>query len=183
MKKTLIYGFKVFQIYYKANGFWAILDIVERLYDATFYPLISVFLLSKLLDLLAVNTRLTFGDVDWIIVTYLLASVVKVFIHYIAIIRGPGYEFAFNDYIELEIDQKLNRLDPGVFESTKFQTLLAQMNGVKGSMGSYLVRMTTLISMAIQFITAAVVVSTKFPIFVPIIIISTIPLYSNSSGA
>lgn len=177
MKKTLLYGFKVFQIYYKANGPWAILDIVERFYDTTFYPLIQVYLLSKLLDLLATGRQLSFADISWMIIAYLVASIVKVLIHYIAIIRGPGYEFAFNDYIELQIDQKINLLDPGVFESTKFQTLLAQMNGVKGSMGSYLVRMTTLISMAIQFITATIVVSTKFPIFVPIIIISTIPLY------
>lgn len=177
MKKTLGYGLKVFQIYYRANGPWAILDIVERFYDATFYPLIQIYLLSKLLDMLATGKQLTFSDISWMIIAYIIASLVKVLIHYIAIIRGPGYEFAFNDYIELQLDEKLNKLDPAVFESTKFQTLLAQMNGVKGSMNSYLVRMTTLISMVIQFITATVVVSTKFPIFVPIIIVSTIPLY------
>lgn len=177
MKKTLGYGLKVFQIYYRANGPWAVLDIVERFYDATFYPLIQIYLLSKLLDMLATGKQLTFSDISWMIIAYIIASLVKVLIHYIAIIRGPGYEFAFNDYIELQLDEKLNKLDPAVFESTKFQTLLAQMNGVKGSMNSYLVRMTTLISMVIQFITATIVVSTKFPIFVPIIIVSTIPLY------
>lgn len=177
MKKTLGYGLKVFQIYYKANGFWAILDIIERFYDATFYPLIQVYLLSRLLDMLGEGKQLSYSDISWMIVAYLVASLVKVFIHYIALIRGPGYEFAFNDFIELQLDEKLNKLDPAVFENTKFQTLLAQMNGVKGSMNSYLIRMTTLISMIIQFITATIVVSTKFPIFVPIIIISTIPLY------
>ena len=177
MKKTLGYGLKVFQIYYRANGPWAILDIVERFYDATFYPLIQIYLLSKLLDMLATGKQLAFADISWMIIAYIIASLVKVLIHYVAIIRGPGYEFAFNDYIELQLDEKLNKLDPAVFESTKFQTLLAQMNGVKGSMNSYLVRMTTLISMVIQFITATIVVSTKFPIFVPIIIVSTIPLY------
>lgn len=177
MRKTLGYGFKVFQIYYKANGAWAILDIVEGFYDTTLYPLIQVYLLARLLDLLATGKLLSFSDISWMVIAYLVASVVKVIIHYIAIIRGPGYEFAFNDYIELQLDQKLNQLDPAVFESTKFQTLLAQMNGVKGSMSSYLVRMTTLINMTIQFITATIVVSTKFPIFVPIIIVSTIPLY------
>lgn len=177
MRKTLRYGFKVFQIYYKANGTWAILDIIENFYGSTFYPLIQVYLLAKLLDLLAAGKLLSFSDISWMIIAYLVASVIKVVIHYIAVIRGPGYEFAFNDYIELQLDQKLNQLDPAVFESTKFQTLLAQMNGVKGSMSSYLVRMTTLMNMAIQFITATLVVSTKFPVFVPIIIVSTIPLY------
>src|SRR3989344_1362414 len=177
MRKTFSFGFKVFQIYYKANGAWAILDIVEGFYDTTLYPLIQVYLLARLLDLLAIGKLLSFSDISWMITAYLAASVIKVLIHYIALIRGPGYEFAFNDYIELQLDQKLNKLDPAVFESTKFQTLLAQMNGVKGSMNSYLVRMTTFINVAAQFVTAAFVVSTKFPIFVPIILLSTIPLY------
>ncbi len=177
MKKTLRYGLKVFQIYYKANGAWAILDIVENFYGSTFYPLIQVYLLARLLDLLAIGKLLAFSDISWMIIVYLVASVIKIVIHYIAVIRGPGYEFAFNDYIELQLNQKLNQLDPAVFESTKFQTLLAQMNGVKGSMSSYLIRMTTLMNMTIQFITATLVVSTKFLIFVPIIIVSTIPLY------
>lgn len=177
MKKTLGYGFKVFQIYYKANGFWAILDVIERFYDTTFYPLIQVYLLSKLLDLLATGKQLSFSDISWMVVAYLAASLLKVLIHYIALIRGPGYEFAFNDYIELQLDQKLNKLDPAVFESTKFQTLLAQMNGVKGSMSSYLDRMIYLVSFTVQFVTATVVVATKFPIFIPIIVFSTIPLY------
>lgn len=177
MRKTLSYGFKVFQIYHKANGAWALLEIIERFYDTTFYPLIQVYLLARLLDLLATVKHLSFSDISWMITAYLTASVIKILIHYSALIRGPGYEFAFNDYIELQLDQKLNQLDPAVFESTKFQTLLAQMNGVKGSMNSYLVRMTTLINMAIQFITATFVVSTKFPVFVPIIVLSTIPLY------
>ena len=177
MRKTLRYGFKVFQIYYKANGAWAILDVIENFYGSTAYPLLQVYLLAKLLDLLAIGKPLSFTDISWMIIAYLVASVIKVIIHYIAVIRGPGYEFAFNDYIELQLDKKLDQLDPAVFESTKFQTLLAQMNGVKGSMSSYLVRMTTLMNMTIQFITATLVVSTKFPIFVPIIIVSTIPLY------
>ena len=177
MKKTLGYGFKVFQIYYKANGAWAILDIVERFYETTIFPLIQIYLLSRLLDLLATGRHLSFSDISWMVVVYLIARVLKIFIYYVAVIRGPGYEFSFNDYIELQLDQKLNKLDPAVFESTKFQTLLAQMNGVKGSMNSYLVRMTTFINVAAQFVTAAFVVSTKFPIFVPIILLSTIPLY------
>ncbi|OGM20743.1 hypothetical protein A2714_03620 [Candidatus Woesebacteria bacterium RIFCSPHIGHO2_01_FULL_38_9] len=177
MKKTLGYGFKVFQIYYKANGRWAILDIIERLYDTTFYPLIQVYLLARLLDLLASGKQLSFSDITSLIIVYLTASLLKVLIHYIALIRGPGYEFAFNDYIELQLDQKLNKLDPAVFESTKFQTLLAQMNGVKGSMSSYLDRMIAVLSMTVQFVTATFVVSTKFPVFVPIIVFSTIPLY------
>src|SRR3989338_4983470 len=177
MKKTLGYGLKVFQIYYKANGAWAILDVIARFYEITFFPLVQVYLLSKLLDLLAMVDHLSFSNSLWMITVYLAARVLKVIIYYVALMRGPGYEFAFNDYIEFQLDQKLNQLDPAVFETNKFQTLLAQMNGVKGSMNSYLERMMTVINMAAQFITATLVVSTKFPIFIPIIVLSTVPLY------
>ncbi|MEK9179270.1 MAG: ABC transporter ATP-binding protein, partial [Patescibacteria group bacterium] len=54
---------------------------------------------------------------------------------------------------------------------------LAQMNRVKGSMSSYLDRMIQLVNMVAQFVTATIVVSSKFPVFVPIIVLSTIPLY------
>jgi ATP-binding cassette subfamily B protein len=177
VKKTLKYGLKVFQIYYKANGFWAILDVVDKFYETTLFTLIQVFLLSKLLDLLSSGRHLAFADISWMIIVYLVARILKVIIFSVSVIRGPGYEFAFNDYIEFQIDQKLNKLDPAVFESTKFQTLLSQMNGVKGSMASYLIRTTALINEAFQFTTAAIVVSTKFPIFIPIIIVATLPAY------
>lgn len=177
MLKTLKYGLKVFQIHFKANGFWAIIDILQRVYDSTFYPLIQVYLLARLLDLLATGRQLAFTDIFWMIIIYLAAYIFKVVLFSIAVMRGPGYEFALNDYVELQLDQKLNQLDPAVFESTKFQNLLAQMNGVKGSMSSYLVRMINFISSVVQLITAVVVVSTKFPIFVPIIILASIPSY------
>ena len=177
MLKTLKYGLKVFQIYFKSNGAWAIIDTLNRLYGDTFYPLIQVFLLSKLLDLLATGKHLTFSDITSLVAFYLAASILKLLIYFISVIRGAGYEFSFGDYIELQIDKKLSELDPAVFESTKFQNLLAQMNGVKGSMFSYCDRMLRLISSFTQLITAIVVVSTKFPIFVPIIIASIIPLF------
>jgi ATP-binding cassette subfamily B protein len=177
MYRTLKYGFKVFYIYFKANGIWAIIDIFQRVYDSTFFPLIQVYLLSRLLDLLASGKTVMYSDFSWMIVTYLIAYVLKVVIFSISVMRGPGYEFALNDYIELKIDQKLESLDPAVFESTKFQTLLAQMNGVKGSMSNYLVRIVNFISSGIQLITAVLVVSSKFPLFIPLIILATIPSY------
>lgn len=177
MLKTLKYGFKVFQIYYKSNGAWAIIETLNRLYEDTFYPLIQVYLLSKLLDLLAAGKHLAFSDITWMAAFYLGASILKLLLYFVSVIRGAGYEFSFDDYIELQIDKKLNQLDPAVFESTKFQNLLAQMNGVKGAMFSYLDRMLRLVSSFVLLITAIIVVSTKFFIFVPIIIISIIPLF------
>ena len=175
MKKTLWYGWKVLYIYYKANGKSAILDIGNKLYEGTFYPLIQIFLLAKLLDILAKNHHLSFSQISSLLIYYLLATVWKYVLRSLAIVRGPGYEYAINDYIEMQIDQKLNTLDPAVFENTQFQNLLAQMNGVKGSLATYLVRMVAFISDVVQFVTAAVVLSTKFPIFIPLIVAATIP--------
>jgi ATP-binding cassette subfamily B protein len=177
MFKTLKYGFTAINFYYKANGIWAVLDILDRFYESTFYPLIQVYLLARLLDLLASGKQLSFSNISWMIIVYLTASIFKVFIYHVVLMRGAGYEFALNDYIEIQIDKKLNQLDPAVFESTKFQNLLAQMNGVKAAMNSYLSRMVSVMSYTVQLMTAIIVVSTKFPIFVPIIILSTIPLF------
>ena len=177
MFKTLRYGFVALNIYYKANGIYALFDIVDSLYSRTFYPLIQVYLLSVILDLLSSGAQLTYSSVAWIIIVWIITSIFKVIISAVALIPGASYEFATHDYIELEIDKKLNELDPAVFESAKFQNLLAQMDGVKGAMLSYVVRTKNLLSDIVLLITAIVVVSTKFPFFIPIIILSTIPLY------
>lgn len=181
MIKTFKYGFKVFKIYFRANGFWAIWDVLNRLYESTFFPFIQVYLLAALLDALSSGINVAITDITWIVYAYLAASILKVLLFTLGIVRGPGYEFAFNDFIELQIDQKLNRLDPAVFENTKFQNLLAQMDGVKSSMASYLDRFLKLIASVVQVITAIVVVSNKFPIFVPIIILSAFPYFISLS--
>ena len=175
--RTLKYGWKVFVIYYKANGISAVLDITNKIYESTIYPLVQVFLLARLLDLLAANHHLNFSDIWFMAAVYITASIIKTALFNLSVLKGPGLEFALNDYVELQIDEKLNTLDPAVFESTKFQTLLAQMNGVKGAMTSYLVRMTDFTSSAFKMLIAVVVVSTKFPVFVPIIILSAVPAF------
>lgn len=175
MLKTVKYGFLVLQIYYKANGIYAIFDIAHRLYTTTFYPLIQVYLLAVFLDLVASGQPITFSTIDWIIYAWIAATLFKVIITPLGLIRGADYEFSTNDYIEFEIDKKLNKLDPAVFESTKFQNLLAQMEGVKGAMTTSVNRTLYLLNDLVMLITAIIVVSTRFPIFVPIIIVSTIP--------
>jgi len=177
MQKTLLYGWKVFFLYYKANGKWAVFDLVTRLYDSTFYPLVQILLLASLLDTFATKQNFSFEDITPIVLFYIIATMWKFIFHFLGIIRGPGLEFALNDYIELQLDKKLNTLDPAVFESTKFQNLLAQIDGVKGAMATFVARMIKLIGDIVQFITSAIVVSTQFPLFVPLIILATIPMY------
>ena len=77
MKKTLRYGFKALNLAWQANGFYSILAIFSSLYESTLFPLIQVLLLSKLLDLLVQVKNLTFSDISWLIVVYVLASLVK----------------------------------------------------------------------------------------------------------
>lgn len=180
--KTFRYATLVLKIYFKANGMWAVFDIANRLYSFTFYPLIQVWLLAELLNLFAARgVNLSFMDVAWMIELYIAANIVKVVMFWLAMIPGARNEFAIYDHIELEIDKKLNQLDPAVFESTKFQNLLAQMDGAKGTTVMYMVRLTSLINDGITFLTAAIVVSTQFPVFIPIVIFAAIPSFIASN--
>jgi len=67
MRKTLGYGFKILSYSWQANGFSAILAIISRVYSSTIYPLIQIFLLAKVLDLLGQFKNLNFSNVIWII--------------------------------------------------------------------------------------------------------------------
>lgn len=175
MKKTFYYAWKVLQLYYQANGKWAIINIADQVYKNAFYPLIQVYLLAQLIDILATHKHVGFSDIQPLLIYYGLAMAWRYILTSFAVVRGPGYEFALDDYIELQIQQKLSTLDPAVFESTEFQTLLAQMNGVKSAMISYVDRMLNFINSVVQFVTAAIVVGAQFPLFVIIIVVSVIP--------
>lgn len=177
MLKTLRYGFLVLKIYYKANGRWAVFGLASDFYTKTFYPLIQVYLLSVILDMLAKGQQLSFSSIAWIIYFWIAANIFKVLITVLGLIRGADFEFATNDYIDFEINKKLNTLDPAVFESTKFQNLLAQMEGAKGAMTTSVARTSYFLSDFVMLITAIIVISTKFPIFIPIIIFAAIPAF------
>ncbi|MGH7203376.1 MAG: ABC transporter ATP-binding protein, partial [Candidatus Levyibacteriota bacterium] len=165
------------QLYFQANGWWAVIDLANQVYRDTFYPLIQIYLVAKLIDILASHKHVGFPDIMSIVIFYGLAMAWQYILNAIAIIRGPGYEFALNDYIELQIDKKLNTLDPAVFEKTEFQTLLAQMDGANSTILSYVNRIINFVSSLAQFITAAMVVGVHFPLFVILIIVSVIPGY------
>jgi len=177
VRKSLSYGFKALNLAWKANGFYAVLAILSKLYDSTIYPLIQVLLLSILLDLLAQDKSLTLFNLGWIIVIYLLASLVKLSLKSFLDVKEAFLQTQQEGYIDLLISKKLTELDPATFENPEFQDLLAQLDGIKGTLQMHLVRLTSLIDAVFKFITATVILSFTFPLFAPLIIIATIPSY------
>lgn len=177
MFKNLKYSFKVLQIYYRSYGIWAIIDIITQLYGNTLYPFIQIFLLSKLIDALTKNPTLSISDISWMSITFIISSLIKIALLNISNTRGAVHEYYTSNYLYLEIDKKLASLDPATFENPEFQKLLAQMEGVKGAIGTFYIRVIAVIDSSFKFLTAAVIVSSTFPIFVPLIILATIPSF------
>lgn len=177
MKKTLSYGLKSFQIAWRANGFYAVLSLFSKLFDSTVYPLIQVFLLAKLLDLLGNLSGLTIKSVSWIIVSYLLATLLKLALKSFLDVREVYLQTEMDGYLDIQISKKLTELDPAKFEDPEFQSLIAQLEGMKGSLQAHLDRFTGLLDAVFKFVTATAVVSATFPLFAPLIIVATIPSY------
>lgn len=177
MRKSLNYGFKALNLAWQANGFYALLAVFSQLYESTLYPLIQVILLSKFLDLLGQGENLTFSDIGWMIIVYLLASLVNLALKSFLDVKESFLQTQQDSFIDLQISKKLTELDPATFEKPEFQDLLAQLEGIKGTLQAHLLRFVALIDAVFKFITAAVILSFIFPLFAPIIIIATIPSY------
>lgn len=175
MIKTLKYGFLALRIAWEANGFYSLLSIFAELYSSTVFPFVQVFLLSKLLDLLAQSHQLTFGDLQWMIVTYLLASIIGLYLRNFLQTTDLVYKFNLNDYLSLQIAKKLQTLDPAVLERPEFQNFSVQMLDVKHNVEDFLGRFIGLINAVFKTATAIVIVLPAFPIFIPIILIATMP--------
>lgn len=177
MLKTLNYGFKSLVIAWHANGIYAIIALISNLYENTLYTLIQVLLLSKFLDLLTQGQIHTFADISWIVISYIFATLLKVALRSFLDVKEAYLQTQQDGYIDLQISKKLTELDPATFEKPEFQDLIAQLEGVKGTLQMHLVRFTGLVDAVFKFATAAIVVSVTFPLFAPLIIIATIPSY------
>jgi len=163
------------KIAWAANGFYSIFSIFSKVYDSTIFPFIQVFLLSRLLDLLASGQHPTFSSLSWMIAFYLGASVVRLLLVNYLQTKDLVYAYNLNDYLELQIEKKLSGLDPAVFEKPEFQNLLVQMYDVKHNVDDFLTRVVGLIDATFKTLTAISILFTAFPIFIPIILIATIP--------
>jgi len=177
MKKSLFYGIKALSLSWKANGIYSIIFIIGAVYDSTLYPLVQVFLLARVIDLFSGGSTVAPANLYWIVLFYLVASVIKLTLKSITDVKETYMLFKFESYMDLQVSRKLTELDPATFENPSFQDLLAQMDGVTGVMQAHNMRFIGLINAVFKFVTAAIVVSVAFPLFAPIILVATIPIY------
>lgn len=177
MKKTLGYGLKALQLTWQANGMYAMIAITGKLYDSTFYPLIQVFLLTHTLDIFAVNRNVTFSELQWIILAYLSATLLKLLVKTLGDVQDVYLQMRLDGHIDMLISKKLTELDPATFENPDFQDILSQLEGIKGTIQMHLNRFIGLLDAVIKLVTAITVVSVTFPMSAPIILAATIPSY------
>lgn len=179
--KTIEYGWKALKISWKANHIYALLFPLSIIYSNTLFPFIEVFLLAKVLDLVSKFQNLAVSDFYWIIVTYLIAYIVRVLLDVYITSKQYLYDIQLGNYIELMIDKKLTQLDPATFESASFQDLFAQTQGIDAALSNFLKGIIAVIDAGFKIITAILVLLTGFPLFIPIIIFSVIPQYFVSN--
>lgn len=177
MFKTLRYGIIVFKYSWEANGVYTLVMILGNVYGNTLYPLIQVALLAKLLDLFTHTQRLGFENILWIIASYICATILNVVFSELSSSRDEYLFERLLAHLDHKIIQKLTELDPATFEKASFQSLLSQLDSVKGSMQAHLIKFTNFINYLMKFITAAIVLSSLFPVFVPLVIVAAIPIY------
>jgi len=177
MKKTLKYCFKILQLFWAANRFYAVLSVVGTIYQSTLYPFILVLILSNLLDRLGRHTILSIFDLTGLIVTFLISNLILMVITSYLETQSVLLDTRMDNYIDLQIQKKLTQLDPATFENSEFQNLLSQLEGVKGSIGVNVMRITALIDSIFKLITASIVVSITFPLFTPLMLVAVIPSF------
>jgi len=177
MKKTLGYGFKSLQFALRANGIAVVIDLISNTYDSTIYPLLQVYLLSKVLDLFTSTSTPSFHSLQWIIIFYIAVSIIKLALKSFSDVKGTFLQEHLGAYIDVQISKKLSELDPATFEKSEFQDVIAQLEGIKGSLQMHLIRFAGLIDATFKFITATIVLSFSFPLFAPVVILATVPSY------
>ena len=136
-----------------------------------------MLVLSRILDLLGKRQMLTLSDLTGLIVIFILSSIFFSIITSYLETQSVLLDTRMDNYLDQQIIKKLTQLDPATFESSEFQNLLAQMEGVKGTITVNVMRITAFIDSAFKFFTAAVIVSVAFPLFIPIMLIATIPSF------
>lgn len=161
----------------QANGLSALLLVFSNIYENTLYPFLQVFLLAKLLDSLTKFSNLTLRSITGIIVGYLLASLIKVILVSYVDTQDSYQEIRTDSFLDLKINKKLTELDPATFENPNFQSLIAQIDGIKGSLQAHLMRFIGLIDAVAKFVLATVVVSATFPLFAPLLLLASIPCF------
>lgn len=177
MFKNIKYGFESLKLSLKANGISALILLFSTIYESTLFPFVQVFLLARLLDTLAKFSNLDLSKIAWIIIVYLISSIIKLFLVSYQNSQQSYQEIKTDSFLDLKIGEKLAELDPATFENPSFQSLIAQIDGIKGSLQAHLNRFTGLLDAIVKFITATVVVSATFPLFAPLLLLASVPSF------
>lgn len=177
MKKTLHYCLKILQLSWAANKYYAVLSVIGTIYQSTLYPFILVVVLSNLLDQLGKHSILTINDLTSLIVVFIVSTLVLMVITSYLETQSVLLDTRMENYIDLQIQKKLTQLDPATFENSEFQNLLSQLEGVKGTIGVNVMRITAFIDSVFKLVTASIVVSITFPLFVPLMLVAVIPSF------
>lgn len=177
MIKDLKYGWESLRLSFQANSFSALVLIFSNIYESTLFPFIQIFLLARFLDSLTKFSNLTFSKILWLIFAYLAASLAKLILISYRDTQQSYQEIKTDSFLDLKINQKLAELDPATFENPGFQSLIAQIDGIKGSLQAHLARFIGLINAVSKFVVATVVVSATFPIFAPLLLLASVPSF------
>jgi ATP-binding cassette subfamily B protein len=176
-KKDIRYGFESLKLSFQANGISALVLLFSIIYENTLFPFVQVFLLARLLDSLAEFSNLSFSGIAWIIAIYLIGAIIKLILVSYRDSRQSYQEIKTDSFLDLKINKKLSELDSATFEKPSFQSLIAQIDGVKGTLQAHLNRFTGLLDAIVKFITATIVVSATFPLFAPLLLLASIPSF------
>ena len=177
MIKNLKYGWESLKLSWHANGFSSLIIIFSSVYQNTLFPFVQVFLLARLLDILGETGDITLLQTFWIVGLYLMGAVANLILISYKDSRESYQQIKTDSYMDLVINAKLTKLDPATFENPDFQSLIAQIDGVSGTLQAHLDRFTGLINAIVKFITATVVVSVTFPLFAPFLLVASIPTF------
>lgn len=178
MGKTWLYGWEVFKISWKANGIFAVVTLLSKVYESTLYPLIQIILIARVLDLLQQNKVKGIQDLLNIAIFFLIASILKIVLTTFLDVKQVYYDTRIDAWIDLSICKKLTELDPATFEDSSFQNLLAQIEGVKGAMQAQLMRFIALVDTVVKIVTATLIIWRVFPWFTFLLLLAAIPLYT-----
>ncbi len=179
MKRNIHITWNVIKICWHANGVYVLILFFTDAYTSTLFPLIQFLLLAKVIDLLthALQTHLQITDFVWIGLAYAFASALNYYLASYQGLKEAYFQGKLETYLHSRVIKKLTELDPATFEKAKFQSLLSQVTGTFGVMVVLLSRVSMLINAAVKVVVATIVIVPLFPIIVPVVIVSTIPLY------
>lgn len=107
----------------------------------------------------------------------MIATVIKLWLKSLSDVREAFSQEQLWAYLDLKIARKFTQLDPATFEKPEFQNLLSQLDNTKGTLTLHSIRFISLIDSVVKFVIAAIVVSSTFPLFAPLILLATIPSY------